>query len=202
MALTESTMLPLGSSAPDFNLPNVLDDTEVKLSDYAGRPLLVIFICNHCPYVKHVAPELARIGRDYQNTSLGMVAIQSNDVENYPDDAPDKMKAEAEKQGYSFPYLYDETQNVAVRFTAACTPDFFLFDANHRLAYRGRLDETRPTRIQSGVYDSTSNQPHGRELRAAIDAVLAGGSPAATQLPSMGCNLKWKPSGGPSYFRL
>ncbi len=202
MALTESTMLPLGSSAPDFELPDVLNDTTVKLSDFADRPLLVMFICNHCPYVKHVAPELARIAKDYQNTPLGILAIQSNDVENYPDDAPEKMKLEAEKQGYPFPYLYDETQNVAVRFTAACTPDFFLFDADHKLAYRGRLDETRPTRIQSGVYDSTNNQPHGSELRAAIDAVLSGASPAETQLPSMGCNLKWKPGGGPSYFRL
>jgi thiol-disulfide isomerase/thioredoxin len=202
MALTESTMLPLGSPAPEFELSNVFDHTIVRRSDFTGRPLLVMFICNHCPYVKHVAPEMARIGRDYQNSPLGIVAIQSNDIESYPDDAPDKMKIEAEEQGYDFPYLFDETQNVAVKFTAACTPDFFLFDADHKLAYRGRLDETRPTRIESGVYDSTHNEPHGRELRAAIDAVLAGESPSETQLPSMGCNLKWKPGGGPAYFRI
>ncbi len=202
MSLTESNMLPLGSLAPEFSLPNVLDDQLVSKQDFAGQPLLVMFICNHCPYANHVAPELARIGRDYSRRGLGIVAIQSNDIENYPDDAPAKMKAEAGTRGYAFPYLYDESQNVAVTFTAACTPDFFLFDAQHRLAYRGRLDSTRPQRIKSGVYDSTDNAPHGAELRAAIDAVLDGQAPDENQLPSMGCNIKWRPGGGPSSFRI
>lgn len=202
MPLTESNMLPLGSPAPDFELPNAMDDSTVSLSEFEGQPLLVMFICNHCPYVKHVAPELARIAQDYSGMPLGIVAIQSNDIENYPDDAPDKMKQEAQQRGYMFPYLYDETQNVAVRYTAACTPDFFLFDADHKLAYRGRLDSTRPTRIESGVYESSGNEPNGQDLRAAIDAVLADQTPDQNQLPSMGCNIKWKPGGGPSYFRL
>lgn len=202
MSLTESNMLPLGSPAPPFSLPNAIDGQIISKSDFAGRPLLVMFICNHCPYVKHVAPELVRLTRDYGNSELAVVAIQSNDIENYPDDAPEKMKLEAERLGYLFPYLYDETQNVAVTFTAACTPDFFLFDRQHELAYRGRLDPTRPKRIESGVYDSQGNEPDGCELRAAIEAVLAGQQPDPTQLPSMGCNIKWKPGGGPSSFRI
>jgi peroxiredoxin len=201
MALTESNMLSLGSDMPTFSLPNV-DGAMVSESDFAGKPLVVMFICNHCPYVKHVAPELARLGRDFADKDIGIVAIQSNDIESYPDDSPEKMQEEIEARGYLFPYLFDETQNVAVGFTAACTPDFFLFDKEHKLAYRGRLDDTRPTRIKSGVYVSTDNEPTGKDLRSAIEAVLSGETPSDVQLPSMGCNIKWKPGGGPSSFRI
>lgn len=199
MALTESTMMKLGTPAPDFSLPNI-DGTTVAKQDFAGKPMLVMFICNHCPYVKHIATELARIGNDYRAEGIGLVGIQSNDVEAYPDDSPELMKVESETHGYPFPYLYDATQQVALAYTAACTPDFFLFDAAHELKYRGRLDETRPTRISSGVYDSTGNEANGKELRAAIDAVLAGEDPDSKQLPSLGCNVKWKPGNEPSYF--
>ena len=199
MALTESTMMKLGTPAPDFSLPNI-DGTTVSKQDFAGKPMLVMFICNHCPYVKHIATELARIGNDYRAEGIGLVGIQSNDVEAYPDDSPELMKVESETHGYPFPYLYDATQQVALAYTAACTPDFFLFDAAHELKYRGRLDETRPTRISSGIYDSTGNEANGKELRAAIDAVLAGEDPDSKQLPSLGCNVKWKPGNEPSYF--
>ena len=199
MALTESTMMKLGTPAPDFSLPNI-DGTTVSKQDFAGKPMLVMFICNHCPYVKHIATELARLGNDYRAEGIGLVGIQSNDVEAYPDDSPELMKVESETHGYPFPYLYDATQQVALAYTAACTPDFFLFDAAHELKYRGRLDETRPTRISSGVYDSTGNEANGKELRAAIDAVLAGEDPDSKQLPSLGCNVKWKPGNEPSYF--
>lgn len=192
-------MMKLGTSAPDFSLTNI-DGTTVSQQDFAGKPMLVMFICNHCPYVKHIATELARLGNDYRVKDIGLVAIQSNDVEAYPDDSPKLMKVESETHGYPFPYLYDATQQVALAYTAACTPDFFLFDAAHELKYRGRLDETRPTRISSGVYDSTGNEANGKELRAAIDAVLAGEDPNSTQLPSLGCNVKWKPGNEPSYF--
>jgi thiol-disulfide isomerase/thioredoxin len=201
MALTESNMLKLESELPEFSLSNV-DGRIVSSSDFAGKPLLVMFICNHCPYVQHVAPELVRLANDYQDKEIEIVAIQSNDVENYPDDSPENMQAEVNKRRYTFPYLFDEAQNVAVRFTAACTPDFFLFDRDHRLAYRGRLDETRPTRVESGVYVSSGIEPNGLDLRAALDAVLAGKKPDENQLPSMGCNIKWKPGGGPSSFRI
>lgn len=199
MALTESTMMKLGTPAPDFSLPNI-DGTTVSKQDFAGKPMLVMFICNHCPYVKHIATELVRIANDYRAEGISLVGIQSNDVEAYPDDSPELMKVESETHGYPFPYLYDATQQVALAYTAACTPDFFLFDAAHELKYRGRLDETRPTRISSGVYDSTGNEANGKELRAAIDAVLAGEDPDSKQLPSLGCNVKWKPGNEPSYF--
>lgn len=199
MALTESTMLKLGSAAPDFELPNI-DGAIVSKSAFANQPLLVMFICNHCPYVKHVAPELARLGNDYADKRFGLVAIQSNDVNEHPADSPQMMGRESAARGYQFPYLYDETQSVALAFTAACTPDFFLFDADHQLVYRGRLDETRPTRIRSGVYDSSGSEPHGNELRAAIDSTLAGETLDANQLPSLGCNIKWKLGNEPSYF--
>ena len=199
MALTESTMMKLGTELPPFSLAGV-DGETVSSTAYAGRPLLVMFICNPCPYVKHIAEELAKLGTDYSDRPIGMVAIQSNDVETYPDDSPDNMKIESQTRGYTFPYLFDETQEVALAFTAACTPDFFLFDADHRLRYRGRLDETRPTRIRSGVYDSTGNEPTGDELRMAIDHVLAGEEVQAKQLPSLGCNIKWKPGNEPSYY--
>lgn len=190
MALTPSTMLALGTAAPDFALPDT-DGKAVAKADFAGRPLLVMFICNHCPYVKHVAPELARLGKDYGDR-VGIVAIQSNDVESYPDDSPEKMKEEKQQRGYSFPYLYDASQDVAKAYTAACTPDFFLFDAHHKLVYRGQLDDTRPHRVASGQYDDRNGAANGADLRAALDAVLAGRGPVEKQLPSMGCNIKWK----------
>ena len=159
-----------------------------------------MFICNHCPYVKHVASQLAKLGNDYVGQEMALIAIQSNDVDEYPDDSPEMMGKEAAERGYAFPYLFDETQQVALSFTAACTPDFFLFDSNHQLVYRGRLDETRPTRIRSGVYDSVGNESNGNELRAAMEATLAGELPDSRQLPSLGCNIKWKPGNEPSYY--
>ena len=201
MALTESTMMPLGAQAPNFSLPSTAGGS-VSNSDFEGRPLLVMFICNHCPYVVHVSSQLAKLGVDYQDSQLAIVAISSNDTAEYPADSFDKMKDETELRGYTFPYLHDESQEVAIAYTAACTPDFFLFDAQHKLVYRGQLDQTRPTRIRSGVYDSTGNESTGENLRAAIDAVLKGESPdPAKQLPSMGCNIKWKPGNEPDYFK-
>lgn len=203
MALTPSTMLELGTQSPDFSLRDT-DGNTVSLSDYSGsrKPLLVMFICNHCPYVKHVAPELKRIGDDYGGPSGGVdvVAIQSNDVENYPDDSPEKMAEEKEARGYNFPYLYDADQAVAKAYTAACTPDFFLFDGDHKLAYRGQLDPTRPHRISSGNYDDRNGAADGRDLRAALDQVLAGQPVTVDQVPSMGCNIKWAPGNEPAYF--
>lgn len=202
MALTESTMLELQAPAPDFALP-ATDGSTVSRDDFQGRPLLVMFICNHCPYVVHVADQLAKIGKDYGKMDLGIVAVSSNDAEEYPADSFEKMKAEADDRGYPFPYLYDETQEVARLYTAACTPDFFLFDGRHKLVYRGQLDKTRPTRIRSGVYDSTGKEPTGEDLRAAINAVLSGDTPnPKKQLPSMGCNIKWKSGNEPDYFNV
>lgn len=190
MASTPSTMLPIGTSAPDFDLPDTVSGKRFSLTDTTGKPLLVMFICNHCPFVKHVREELAAIGADYQSRGLAIVAISSNDVENYPDDSPDKMAAEAAEAGYTFPYLYDESQSVAKAYRAACTPDFYLFDANHKLAYRGQLDPSRPR----------NNTPvTGSDLRAAIDAVLAGRPVPEPQLPSIGCNIKWKAGNAPDY---
>ncbi len=202
MALTPSTMLPLGIQAPDFALPDVTRENQiVRLADFADcKAFLVMFICNHCPYVKHVAKQLAAIGRDYQPQGVGIVAISCNDAEAYPDDAPAKMKEEAEQRGYPFAYLYDETQHVAQAYTAACTPDFFLFDAQMELVYRGQLDETRPTRISSGNYNFDDSPAHGGDLRAALDAVLSGQPISAQQKPSLGCNIKWKPGNEPEYF--
>lgn len=191
MVLTPSTMLPLGTQAPAFALPDT-DGKVVSLSDFEGqKALLVMFICNHCPYVKHVRGELARIGRDYAGRSLGIVAISSNDAVAYPDDAPDKMAEEKRAAGYTFPYLYDERQEVAKAYSAACTPDFFVFDANRALIYRGQLDDSRP---------GNDVPLTGKDLRAALDAALAGGPAPATQRASMGCNIKWKPGNAPSYF--
>jgi len=189
---TTSTMLALGTEAPDFSLPDTVSGDVVSLADYSDKKgLLVMFICNHCPYVKHVRQELARLGSDYSNSGLGIVAISSNDIDAYPADSPEAMKTEAETFGYSFPYLYDETQMVAAAYTAMCTPDFFLFGAENKLAYRGRLDESRP---DSGIPVT------GNELRAAIDAVLAGDLVSDQQLPSMGCSIKWKSGSTPAYF--
>ncbi|MFB3050652.1 MAG: thioredoxin family protein [Acidimicrobiia bacterium] len=189
---TTSTMLALGTEAPDFSLPDTVSGDVVSLADYSDKKgLLVMFICNHCPYVKHVRQELARLGIDYSDSGLGIVAISSNDIDAYPADSPEAMKTEAETFGYSFPYLYDETQMVAAAYTAMCTPDFFLFGAENKLAYRGRLDESRP---DSGIPVT------GNELRAAIDAVLAGDLVSNQQLPSMGCSIKWKSGSTPAYF--
>jgi peroxiredoxin len=191
MAVT-STMLPLGTAAPDFTLLDVVSGHKVSLDDFDSSPaMLVMFICNHCPYVQHVRSELARFGRDYQDRGLGIVAISSNDADGYPDDGPDAMRSEAEAQGYTFPYLFDEDQRVAAAYTAMCTPDFFLFDADRRLVYRGRLDESRPN---NGVPLT------GADLRAAADAVLAGNQVSEEQWPSMGCSIKWKPGTTPAYF--
>ncbi|MHB8898097.1 MAG: thioredoxin family protein [Thermoguttaceae bacterium] len=191
MVKTASTMLQLGAEAPDFSLPNI-DGSTVCLSDFVdARALLVMFICNHCPFVKHVADHLARLGRDYQEKGVVIVAINSNDVESYPADAPEKMAEEARRRGYTFPYLYDANQQVAKAYRAACTPDFFLFDGDRRLVYRGQLDSSRP---DSGVPVT------GKDLRAAIEAVLAGKPVAAEQRASIGCNIKWKRGNEPDYF--
>ncbi len=191
MVRTPSTMLPLGTAAPEFSLPN-LDGRPMSLADVAGeKGTVVMFICNHCPFVKHVADQLATLGRDYLPRGIGVVAISSNDVSTHPADSPEQMVHEAEERGYLFPYLYDETQEVAKAYHAACTPDFYLFDADRALVYRGQLDSSRPG----------SDVPvTGRDLRAAIDALLAGQPPVAEQIPSLGCNIKWKPGNEPPYF--
>jgi len=187
-----STMLALGTSAPDFSLPDAVSGDVVSRDDFADdTALLVMFICNHCPYVKHVRHGLAALGRDYADASVGIVAISANDADQYPDDAPDAMAQEAAEIGYTFPYLFDESQQVAAAYTAMCTPDFFLFGPDRTLVYRGRFDETRP------------NMPGtvtGADLRAALDAVLDGGPVLEEQYPSMGCSIKWKPGNVPAYF--
>ncbi|MEY3204865.1 MAG: hypothetical protein RLZZ21_1196 [Planctomycetota bacterium] len=191
MVRTPSTMLPLGTSAPDFSLPNV-DGRIMSFADAAGpRGTVVMFICNHCPFVKHVADQLAALGRDCVGQGVGVVAISANDVSSHPADSPEQMVREAEDRGYVFPYLYDETQEVAKEYHAACTPDFYLFDANRRLVYRGQLDASRP---------GNEIPVTGRDLRAAIDALLAGKPPLAEQIPSLGCNIKWKAGNEPPYF--
>ena len=192
MALTASTMLPLGTTAPDFNLVDVESEKQISLANFSGKKaLLVMFICRHCPFVKHVQTELAKIGKDYSQTDLGIIAISSNDVKNYPDDAPDKLKQMLKELGLNFPLCYDETQEVAKAYTAACTPDFFLFDADLKLAYRGQLDDSRP---------SNDKPVTGEDLRAAIDTVLSGKPVTGDQKPSIGCNIKWKQGNEPSYF--
>ena len=191
MVRTPSTMLPLGTMAPDFSLPNV-DGRTVSLADAVGpKGTVVMFICNHCPFVKHVADQLAALGRDVMPLGIGVVAISSNDVSTHPADSPEQMVHEAEDRGYPFPYLYDEAQEVAKAYHAACTPDFFLFDAARKLVYRGQLDASRP---------GNELPVTGADLRAAIDAVLAGRPVAAEQRPSLGCNIKWKPGNEPAYF--
>ncbi len=192
MARTPSTMLPLGTKAPDFSLPNV-DGKAVSLADMAGAPaLLVMFICNHCPFVKHVAGGLAQLAKDYQPKGVKFVAINSNDVDTYPDDSPEKMAVEAKQRGYTFPYLYDATQAVGKAYRAACTPDFFLFDKNQSLVYRGQLDASRP---DNGIPVT------GNDMRAALDALLAGKNVSSDQKPSIGCNIKWKAGNEPDYYK-
>jgi peroxiredoxin len=191
MALTPSTMLELGTAAPAFRLPD-LDGRTVTLADFANAPaLLVMFICPHCPYVRHVRAELARLGREYEERGVGIVAIMSNDVAQYPEDGPAGMNVEKEGAGYVFPYLYDETQEVAKAYRAACTPDLYVFDGARRLVYRGQLDDSRPG---NGV------EVTGRDLRRALDAVLADRPVDPKQRASVGCNIKWKPGSEPDYF--
>jgi len=185
-------MLPLGTQAPDFSLPNI-DGRTVSLADFAAAPaLLVVFMCNHCPYVKHVAAGLADLAREYQARGAAVVAISSNDVQSHPADSPEQMIHEAEMRGYTFPYLYDETQEVAQAYRAACTPDFFVFDRDQKLVYRGQMDASRP---DSGIPVT------GKDLRAALDAVLAGKPASTDQKPSLGCNIKWKPGNEPQWFK-
>ena len=189
MAAVESQMLPLGTEAPAFSLPD--PDGEMHSLQDGARAYLVMFICNHCPFVKHVREELARIGRDYSARDVAIYAINSNDVTTHPGDSPEKMKEEAASWGYVFPYLYDASQEVAKAYRAACTPDFYLFDANRKLVYRGQLDDSRPS----------NNQPvNGRDLREALDAVLSGQPVAEGQKPSIGCNIKWRAGNEPDYF--
>ena len=184
-------MLPLGTQAPDFRLPDP-SGIIVSLADFKSAPaLLVVFMCNHCPYVKHIRSGLARLARDYRAGDVVVVGINSNDVASYPADSPAKMAEEAASAGYVFPYLYDETQTVAKAYRAACTPDFYLFDKNQRLVYRGQFDDSRPS---NGIPVT------GKDLRAAIDAVLAGKPVPPNQKASIGCNIKWKPGNEPEYF--
>ncbi len=191
MVQTASTMLALGTAAPDFRLPDT-DGKMVSPADFRSAPaMLVIFMCNHCPYVKHVAAGLAQLGRDYQARGVAVVGINSNDWNEYPDDSPQQMAEEVRARGYTFPYLADESQEVAKAYLAACTPDFFLFDKDRKLVYRGQMDSSRPG----------NNIPvTGQDLRAALDAVLAGKPAAATQKPDPGCTIKWKPGNEPDYF--
>jgi peroxiredoxin len=190
MALTPSTMLPLGTIAPGFRLPDT-DGKTVSLDELKGAPaLLVAFICNHCPYVKHVRHELARLGEEYQGKGVAIVAISSNDVNTHPDDSPKMMAREKVEVGYTFPYLYDEIQQVALDYKAACTPDFYVFDKDQKLVYRGQLDGSRP---------GNPIPVSGKDLRAALDAVLAGKLVSDDQRPSIGCNIKWKRGNEPSY---
>ncbi|MFB8791796.1 MAG: thioredoxin family protein [Potamolinea sp.] len=191
MARTASTMLPLGTKTPDFQLPDVVSGKTISLDTFAGkRGLLVMFICRHCPFVKHIQIELAQIGKDYVNTDIAIVAISTNDASKYPDDAPDKLKEMATELGFTFPFCYDESQATAKAYTAACTPDFFLFDGTQQLVYRGQLDDSRPGNTQPVT---------GKDLRAAIDAVLSNTAVNPDQKPSIGCNIKWKPGNEPEY---
>jgi peroxiredoxin len=194
----QSTMLPLGTTAPDFTLPHVATGRPYSLADFRDSDaVLVVFLCAHCPYVVHVRPELARIAQEYQVRGLGIVGITSNDVAQYPEDAPAPTAHMAEEAGLKFPVLYDETQEVAHAYSAACTPDFFLFDRERKLVYRGQLDGSRPARGEGrpGV-----GELNGKDLREAIEAVLAGRPVSADQRPSIGCNIKWKPGNEPRWF--
>ena len=193
MAAVTSIMLPLGTEAPAFQLPDTQGKT-ISISDFRDAPaLLVVFMCNHCPYVKHIRESLVELVKEYQAKGVAVVAISANDVDAYPDDSPELMARDAETYGYTFPYLYDQTQQVARAYKAACTPDFFLFDRDRRLVYRGQIDSSRP---------GNDKPLSGEDLRAALEAVLAGGQISAQQKPSMGCNIKWKPGNEPEYFKV
>ncbi|MEW6444208.1 MAG: thioredoxin family protein [bacterium] len=191
MVAVSSTMLPLGTRAPEFELPSALGGT-VSLRHFAGRPTLIMFICNHCPFVKHVREGLAALVKEYRDKGIAALAINANDWTAYPEDGPEQMAREAQRYGYTFPYLYDRTQEAAKAFRAACTPDFYLFDGEHRLVYRGQMDDSRP---------GNGEPVTGRDLRAAMDALLAGRSVPAEQKPSIGCNIKWRPNNEPDYFK-
>jgi peroxiredoxin len=191
MALTPSTMLPLGTKAPDFRLPDT-DGTLVSLVDFAGAPAyLVIFLCNHCPYVKHVRSGLADLTAEYRDKGVAVVGISANDPASHPEDSPEAMAREKQQVGYTFPYLFDESQAVAKAYKAACTPDFYVFDADRTLVYRGQMDSSRPGNEQPVT---------GSDLRAALNAVLAGRPVPEPQRPSIGCNIKWKPGNEPDYY--
>jgi peroxiredoxin len=193
MASVTSTMLPLGTAAPAFGLPDTKGNT-VSISDFGDAPaLLVVFMCNHCPYVKHIRESFVELVKEYQARGVAVVGINSNDVEKYPDDSPELMAWDAQTHGYTFPYLIDESQEVARAYRAACTPDFFLFDGKRRLVYRGQMDSSRPGNDKALT---------GEDLRAALDAVLAGEEVNPRQKPSMGCNIKWKSGNEPDYFKL
>lgn len=204
-----STMLALGTKAPDFNLPDVVSGENISLSKFVDKPLLVMFICRHCPYVQHVKKELAKIGKDYKDNGLGIVAISSNDTSVYPEDAPESLAEMAREEDFNFPYLYDESQEVAKNYTAACTPDLFLFDKDRglvykrslktrysseafKLVYRGQLDDSRP---------GSEVPVTGKDMRTAIDAVLSGSQIDPNQKPSTGCGIKWKEGNEPEYFK-
>jgi thiol-disulfide isomerase/thioredoxin len=190
MSATQSMMMALGTSAPDFKLPDVLG-SPISLEHYIDQPLLVVFMCNHCPYVKHIRSGFLLLVRQYQQKGVGIVGINSNDADAFPEDSPDKMLADSIKFAYSFPYLYDETQETAKAYRAACTPDFFLFTKDKKLFYRGQMDDSRPG---NGVPVT------GKDLRLALDAMLAGVPALTVQKPSIGCNIKWKPGNEPDYF--
>jgi peroxiredoxin len=191
MVRTVSTMLPLGTQAPDFSLVDT-DGKTVSLADFKNaKGLLVVFMCNHCPYVKHVADELKKLADEAMAQRIAVVGISSNDAAAYPDDSPEKMKVEKQQRGYAFPYLFDATQSVAKAYHAACTPDFFLFDAHQKLVYRGQMDGSRP---------KTDKPVTGRDLRSAIEALLSGKGPLEVQTPSLGCNIKWVEGSEPDYF--
>ena len=198
MALTESTMMELQSAAPDFLLPATSGNT-VSLADFSKYDaLVVLFICNHCPYVIHIAPALAQLARDYMGKNIGFVAINSNDTDAYPADSFELMKAEHAARAYPFPYLYDKTQAVAKAYGAACTPDLYVFDSERKLAYRGQFDDTRPHRISSGNYDSGKAPANGDSLKVVLNQLLNGEQPATKQYPSIGCNIKWRRGNEPS----
>lgn len=192
MSLTPSTMLEIGTDAPQFELPDVVTGEKVSLDTFQdSRALLVIFMCNHCPYVKNIKEGLVNFANDYTDNELAVVAISSNDVSEYPDDSPDAMAREAKQFGYPFPYLFDESQEVAKAYRAACTPDFFLFDEDRKLMYRGQFDDSRP---------GNDKKVTGSDLREAVDLLLEQGEVVDDQKPSMGCNIKWKPGNAPDYF--
>ncbi len=190
MARTPSTMLELGTTAPDFSLIEPATNKHVSLSDFAGQPLLVAFISNHCPYVILIKEEFTSFVKEYQEKGLKVVAINSNDIENYPDDSPEKMIEDIKIYDYSFPYLFDETQSIASQYQAACTPDFFMFDADHKLYYRGQFDDARP---------KTDTPVTGADMKAAANSLLNGDAPPETQKASLGCNIKWKQGNEPNY---
>ncbi len=192
MVLTPSTMLGLGTQAPDFQLPDAVSGEIISLKRFSGKKaLLVMFICRHCPYVVHIKDGLAKLGKDYADKDIGIVAISANDADNYPDDAPEKLKQMAQELEFSFPFCHDESQEIAKAYTAACTPDFFLFDAAKKLVYRGQLDDSRP---------DNGKPLTGKDLRAAIDALLNDQPVSQDQKPSIGCNIKWKAGNEPDYF--